>query len=465
MGKASRKFGEGSFLPSMGICEHQVSQLQGRAFCSALPFWPVPPYPALNARIWAICWASRAVLSAVAASTPVLSRRLDALGDAPFERLAALLDPIVPNAALTPLDLSLGEPRHPFPDFVGEILNENQAMLGRYPPLRGTPEFRGAAAGWLNRRYQLPDGFIDPARHLLPLSGTREGLFLIAQVVVPDPGAGPSAAVLIPNPYYPAYAGAAVSAGADPVFVSATADTGHMPDYFSLPEETLARTALCYVCSPANPQGVMADMAYLERMIALARKYDFLLAVDECYADIYDRLPPVGALEVCARTGLGLENVVVFHSLSKRSSVPGLRSGFVAGAATVIDEFVRLRAYSAASVSLPVQAASAALWSDDAHVEEARQSYREKFDLAEQAFSGKFGFYRPPAAIFLWLRTGDGEATTQALWGQAALKVMPGAYLANGDGADNPGRDYVRLAMVGDRDATADALGRITDTL
>ncbi len=395
----------------------------------------------------------------------MLSRRLDVLGDGPFERLADLLGPLSPNSALSPMDLSLGEPRHWFPDFVGEILNENLPLLGRYPPLRGTPEFRSAAAGWLTRRYQLPDGFIDPARNLLPLSGTREGLFLIAQVVVPDPGAGPRAAVLVPNPFYPAYAGAAVSAGADPVFVAATAETGHMPDYFALPEETLARTALCYVCSPANPQGVMADTAYLERMIALARKYDFLLAVDECYADLYDRLPPAGALEVCARTGLGLENVVVFHSLSKRSSVPGLRSGFVAGDGSVIDEFVRLRSYSAASVSLPVQAASAALWSDDAHVEEARQSYREKFDLAEQELSGKFGFYRPPAGIFLWLRTGDGVAATQALWRQAALKVMPGAYLANGDGADNPGQDYVRLAMVGDRDATADALRRITDTL
>jgi N-succinyldiaminopimelate aminotransferase len=393
----------------------------------------------------------------------VLSRRLDVLGDGPFARIATLLDGIPPNPSKAVLDLSLGEPRHAFPDFVGDILHENRALLGRYPPLRGTPEFRQAAAGWLNRRYALPQDFIDPDRNLVILSGSREGLFLIPQVVVPDPGSHPRAAALIPNPYYPAYAGAAVSAGAEPVFVDADPAQGHMPDFAGLPTETLDRTAICYVCSPANPQGTMAGADYLEVLIRLARKHDFLLAVDECYADIYDSTPPVGALEVCANLGLGLDNLVVFHSLSKRSSVPGLRSGFVAGDARVIDAFVQLRGYAAASVSLPVQAASAALWSDDDHVESARQSYRDKFDLAERELAGKFEFYRPQAAMFLWLRTGDSEAAATALWQNASLKVMPGGYLGNGD--KHPGNDYVRLAMVTDMDSTADALQRINSTL
>jgi aspartate/methionine/tyrosine aminotransferase len=393
----------------------------------------------------------------------VLSRRLDVLGDGPFARIATLLDGVPPNSLKTVLDLSLGEPRHAFPDFVGVILEKNRALLGRYPPLRGTPEFCSAAADWLIRRYRLPQDFVDPDRHLVILSGSREGLFLIPQVVVPDPGSHTRAAVLIPNPYYPAYAGAAVSAGADPVFVDADPDQGHMPNYSGVGEETLARTVLCYVCSPANPQGSMAGADYLEGLIRLARKHDFLLAVDECYADIYDDTPPVGALEVCAKNGLGLENLVVFHSLSKRSSVPGLRSGFVAGDERVIDAFIQLRAYAAASVSLPVQAASAALWADDAHVEDARQSYREKFDLAERELAGKFDFYRPQAAIFLWLRTGDSETAAMELWRNASLKVMPGSYLGNGE--NHPGNDYVRLAMVTDMNSTADALQRINSTL
>ena len=393
----------------------------------------------------------------------MLSRRLDALGDGPFTRIATLLDGVAPNPGFTELDLSLGEPRHAFPDFVGDILDENRALLGRYPPLRGTPEFRAAAAGWLTRRYHLPKGLIDPDRHVAVLSGTREGLFLIPQVVVPDPGQGPRAAVLIPNPYYPAYGGAAISAGADVVFIDADPAKGHLPNYAGVAKETLRRTALCYVCSPGNPQGVMASTGYLEHLIGLARQYDFLLVVDECYADIYDAEPPPGALEVCAAAGLGLNNVVVFHSLSKRSSVPGLRSGFVAGDPTVIKEFVRLRAYAAASVSLPVQAASAALWADDDHVAETRQSYREKFDLAERELTGKFEFYRPQAAMFLWLRTGEGEVAATELWRNASLKVMPGGYLGKGD--NHPGRAYIRVALVTDLASTADALHRINSTL
>ena len=396
----------------------------------------------------------------------MLSRRLDALGDGPFRRLDMLLDGVMPAAGRQPIDLSLGEPRRAFPEFVARIVHEQRDGWGRYPPLKGTREFREAVCRWLLRRYRLPAGMIDSEHNVLALTGSREGLFLIAQVAVPGAGeAGPRPAVLVPNPFYAAYAGAAAGSGAEPVFVPATAATGHLPDFASVPNETLARTSLCYLCSPSNPQGAFADAAYLERLIALARRHGFLLAVDECYAELYDRDPPPGALEICARMGGGLDNVIVFHTLSKRSSVPGLRSAFAAGSADVIAAFARLRAYSAATVPVPVLSASAALWDDDAHVAETREYYRAQFDRAERALAGRFGFRRPDGAFFLWLESGEGEAAARRLWTEAALRVMPGAYLGFGEGRENPGNDYIRVALVDSPEATEDALGRIAETL
>ena len=285
-----------------------------------------------------------------------LGSRLAPLGDGPFTRLDKLLHGVPPASGRKPIDLALGEPRAPYPDFVARVVNERRDEWGRYPMLRGSAEFRQSVVAYLRRRYALPEGLLSAEKNVVVISGSREGLFLVAQVVVP---ADRRSKVLLPNPYYVAYAGAAVGTGAEPVFVPASAATGHLPDFAALPPDVLQDTALCYVCSPSNPQGSVASAAYLTNLIALARKYGFVLAVDECYGEIYSGPPPTGALEICARTG-SLDNVVVFHSLSKRSSVPGLRSGFAAGDEKIISAFARFRAYAAPSVPSPIQAASAA---------------------------------------------------------------------------------------------------------
>jgi N-succinyldiaminopimelate aminotransferase len=401
------------------------------------------------------------------ANTPsMLNPLLDRLGDYPFDRLRALLDGIQPPSGLRPLVLSIGEPRHPPPPLVADVLAAHAADWGRYPPVDGTPEFRTAAAGWLARRYGLPRGMLDPDRHLLPVAGTREALFLIAQAVVPGTKGGSRPLVLLPNPFYQVYLGAAVFAHADVMLLPATAETGHLPDLGRLDAAVLERAAACYLCSPANPQGAVASLNRLREAVSIARAHDIVLCVDECYADIYDAEAPPGALAACAAQAGSLDNVLVFHSLSKRSSVPGLRSGFVAGDARLIAAFRRLRSFGGASVPLPVLAASAALWADDAHAEANRAKYRAKFDLAEGLLGSRFGNVRPAGGFFLWLDVGCGEQAAQALWQQAALRVLPGAYLARpSEDGSNPGARYVRIALVDDLADTEDALRRVLKTL
>ena len=396
----------------------------------------------------------------------MLNPLLDRLTDYPFDRLRALLDGLTPPPELRPLVLSVGEPRHPPPPLVAEMLARHAADWGRYPPVEGTPDFRRAAAGWLQRRYALPEGVVDPDRHILPVAGTREALFLIAQVAVPAGGAGRTPLVLMPNPFYQVYFGAAVFAQAEPVFLAARGTSGFMPDLAALDDALLARTAMLYLCSPANPQGAVASPALLQHAVALARRHGFVLCVDECYADIWDAEPPTGALAACATLGGSFDNVVVFHSLSKRSSVPGLRSGFVAGDARLIAAFRRLRSFGGATLPLPVLAASAALWDDDAHAADNRTLYRAKFDLAERLLGGRFGFFRPAGGFFLWLDVGDGEAVARALWSRGALRVLPGAYLAKDcDDTGNPGHRYIRLALVDELAASEDALRRLLNIL
>ena len=394
----------------------------------------------------------------------MLNRRLDLLIDYPFQRLAALLDG-PPGAE--PLSMALGEPQHPLPPMVAGIIADSAASFGKYPPLNGTPEFRAAAAAWASRRFALPDGLLDPERHLLPLGGSREGLFLLAQVVCPSGRTGKRRpVVLLPNPLYQVYAAAALMAGAEPVFVPATASDGFLPDFQALPKAVLQSTALAYLGNPANPQGAVASAERLAEYIALARRHGFVLAVDECYSEIYDRGPPPGALAVAAAIDGGFENVVVLHSLSKRSSVPGLRSGFLAGDARVIAGFAKLRAYAGAAIPLPLLAASIALWNDEAHVEANRALYRAKFDIAEALLGGHPGFHRPPGGFFLWHRVGDGEAAALRLWREAGIRVLPGAYLAR-DQADggNPGSAYIRVALVHDLETTRRGLSRLASVL
>ena len=392
--------------------------------------------------------------------------RLDRLVEFPFRRLAALLAGEPPAAGMPVLDLSLGEPRHRPPALLAETVAANAGLWNRYPPVGGTPEFRAAVGTWLSRRYRLRQGALDSQRHVLPLAGTKEGLFLLPQAVVPERKRGATPAVLMPNPVYAVYLGAATMVGAEPVLLPTSAATGFLPDLDALHPDLLARTALFYLCSPANPQGAVAGEAYLAKAVRLARQHGFLLAVDECYAEIWDTAPPPGALTAALDDDGGLGGVVVFHSLSKRSSAAGLRSGFMAGDADVLARFTRLRAYGAAVQPLPLMAAAAALWQDEHHVAANRDAYRAKIDLAERRLSNRFGFYRPPGGFFLWLEVGDGEAACARLWREAAVRVLPGAYLgAAGEDGHNPGAAYIRVALVDTAAALDEALGRISDVL
>jgi succinyldiaminopimelate transaminase len=386
---------------------------------------------------------------------------LDSLSDYPFEALRALLNPVTPRVNDAPILMSVGEPQHQPPALLTETIVKHAHEWNKYPPMVGTPELRQAIADWLTWRYKLPAGALDIEKNIAALAGTKEGLYLFASVVVPREKRGRQPVVLCPNPYYLVYNGAATMAGAEPVFLDATRDNAFLPDLDAIPKATLERCALFYLCSPSNPQGTIADIEYLKKAIRLAREYDFVLAADECYAELYDTTPPPGALEACAALGPGenglFDNVVVFHSLSKRSSAAGLRSGFVAGDPRYVGQFKRLRDFGGCQVPLPIQHAATALWRDEAHVIENRALYKRKFDLAEEALGGRYGFYRPAGGFFLWLDVGDGEQAALRLWRDAAIRVLPGGYTARAANAGvNPGSEYIRVAVVHD-DAMLDA--------
>jgi N-succinyldiaminopimelate aminotransferase len=291
-------------------------------------------------------------------------------------------------------------------------------------------------------------------------------LFSIALAVLPERRGGGAPRVLMPNPFYQVYLGAAVIAGGEPVLVPATREGGFLPDFAALDRATLERTALAYYCSPANPQGAIAPLEALKALVRLARAHGFVMVFDECYSEIYADAAPAGGLEACAALGGGLDNVLVFNSLSKRSSAPGLRSGFVAGDARLVKRFTRLRDYGGAPPPLPLLAAATALWRDEAHVEENRVLYRRKFDLAAGTFGRRCGFYRPDGGFYLWLDVGDGEDAAKRLWRDGGVRVMPGAYLARADATGrNPGAGYIRCALVHDLDTTERALARMSAVL
>ena len=396
----------------------------------------------------------------------MLNERIAQLPPSAFMILDDLIAGLTPAAGLKTLNLAIGEPQNPPPDFVIDVIAENQALFSRYTATNGTPDYRRAVADWLGRHYGLPDGMIDADRNVLPVAGLREGMFMIAQIVTPEVKAGAVPTILMPNPFYHPYAGAALAAHGEAVFVPAYPENRFMPDYAGLPEETLARAAAVYLCSPANPQGTSADIDYLMAMIKLARVHDFLLIVDECYAEIYTGARPTGALEAAARLGGSLDNLVVFHSLSKRSNAPGLRSGFAAGDAEVLQRYLKFRNYGAVAVSMPILAAAAALLREPGHVEDIRGFYRANFDAAERILGNRYGFYKPDGGFFLWLDVGDGVAATRRLWTEAALKVVPGAFMTRqAPGSEAAGDPYIRLALVHDLDTTVEALDRLTETL
>jgi N-succinyldiaminopimelate aminotransferase len=388
----------------------------------------------------------------------------------PFERLHRLLDGVAPASGVTPIVMSLGEPRRPPPPVIAETLAREAAGWGRYPPLNGTPSFRAAVAGWLTRRYRLPEGFIDPQTMVLPATGSREAIYLSAGALLPDASNGERPVALVPEPGYHVYGGAAAMAGAEVVSLPARRENGFLPDISGVDAAILKRTRLVFICSPANPQGSAADLSYLRRLLELALTHDFIVAADECYSEIYDRAAPAGLLQAAAGMGAKAAAVrdrcVVFNSLSKRSSAPGLRSGFVAGGAEPMRRIARLRDFSAPTLPYPMLAASEALWNDEAHVEAARAHYRRNFDIAESTLGGRFGFYRPAGGFFLWLDVGDGEAAALRLWRDAALRTLPGAYLCPRETEAQPhASPHIRLALVHEAGEVAEAMRRLRDTL
>jgi aspartate/methionine/tyrosine aminotransferase len=338
--------------------------------------------------------------------------------------------------------------------------------FGRYPANKGVEPFRRAVAAWLGRRYKLTRP-VDPESEVLVLNGTREGLFLAAIAArrwVTRRAGKP--AVLIPNPFYAAYAAGALAADCEPVYLPATRKNRFLPDLDALNDTLLARTVACYIASPSNPQGAVADRDYLGRLVKLARRFGFLVFADECYCEIYSEHAPPGTLEA---SGPDFANVVVFHSLSKRSSLPGLRVGFAAGDRRFLGPYLELRNIAAPQVPTPAQYVAIAAYGDETHVRENRKLYSEKFDLADQIVGGRYGYERPAGGFFLWLdvsNQGGSEIVTKRLWADAGIRVVPGRYLAReqSDGS-NPGADYIRVAMVQDKAATAEALHRLVAVL
>ena len=385
--------------------------------------------------------------------------RFSNLPDYAFPRLRKLLDAHAPGGE--PIAMTIGEPRHPMPDFVGRILAENLSGFGVYPPNDGTPELLSAISGWIARRYgvQVADN------RLMVLNGTREGLFNALIALCPETKAGQTPAVLVPNPFYQVYAVAALTVGAEPVYVPATAATGFLPDYASLPAAVLDRVAVAYICSPSNPQGAVAGRDYLADLLALAEKHDFTVFADECYSEIWRDAPPPGLLEVAQATGADPERVVVFHSLSKRSNLPGLRSGFVAAGPASMERIRKLRAFAGAPLPLPLQRVAEAVWADEAHVAASRALYQEKFADADAVFAGMQGYQTPGGGFFLWLPVDDGEQAALKLWRETGVRVLPGAYLSREAGGQNPGTGYIRVALVAPRQETQRGLIQLRSCL
>ena len=361
------------------------------------------------------------------------------------------------------IQMTIGEPRHEFPAWVTEKIVAHAEGFNSYPPNEGSPRLRKAISGWIARRYGVT---MDPETEIMALNGTREGLYNAVIALCPETKNGATPAILMPNPFYQVYMIGAISGGSEPVMVNATAQTGHLPDFGALPGDVLARTTAAYICSPANPQGAVADFDYWARLIDLAERHDFKIFADECYSEVYRDTAPTGAIEVVEKLGTDRDRVAIFHSLSKRSNLPGLRSGFVASGARTIREVKQLRNYAGAPLPLPLQEAAAAVWEDEAHVEQSRAMYREKFEIADRILGNVPGYVSPEAGFFLWLPVEDDEAAAVKLWRETGVKVLPGGYLAQEvPGQENPGKTYIRVALVAPRDETARGLELIRDCL
>ena len=403
-----------------------------------------------------------------------MNPRLDRLQPYPFERLRALTQGIVPNPALRPIGLGIGEPKHPTPEFIKRALADALDGLARYPATAGEPALREACAGWLRRRYGVE---VDPGTQLLPVTGSREALFALAQTVVD--ATRPGATVVCPNPFYQIYEGAALLAGAETAYAPSDPARNFAADWSAIDDATWARTQLLYVCSPGNPTGAVMPLEEWRRLFELSDRHGFVIASDECYSEIwFQGGPPLGSLEAARALGReGYPRLIAFTSLSKRSNVPGLRSGFVAGDAAIVKRFLLYRTYHGAAMGPAVQRASAAAWSDEAHVEANRALYRQKFEAVTPRLAGAMDVRLPDAGFYLWAGVpaavcgGDDTRFARELLAQYNVTVLPGSYLAR-DAAGtagpapearpaNPGRGRVRLALVAGVDECVEAAERI----
>jgi aspartate/methionine/tyrosine aminotransferase len=402
----------------------------------------------------------------------VLPGRLALAPPSSFELLNKLLQGADPQAFAignAPVAMTVGEPRDAPPPFIAEIIHAHRNDFGRYPPIAGTVGFRAAVADWLRRRYNLPAASIDPDRQILPLNGSREGLFFAVPPLVPESKNGGRPVVLVPNPFYVTYPSAVLATGAEPYYVPARAATGFLPDFGAVPKAILERTVAAFFCSPSNPEGACANAGDWRNLFDLADRYDFTVLADECYCEIYDATPPVGALSVRYAMNGGFERLLAFHSLSKRSSAAGLRSGFVVGPPSLIAPLTRFRNTTAPQVPVPVMEASAAAWAEESHVEEMRARYRERFAIARRLLGNHRGFRIPGGSFYLWLDVQDGARFAKALWQKTGVRVMPGAFMGveetPGNPASNPGHAYVRVALVHDSLTIEAALERVAEFL
>ncbi len=369
--------------------------------------------------------------------------RFSNLPEYAFPRLRALLDHHPAGGDV--VHMTIGEPKHAFPAFITDVIVKHAAGFNNYPPNQGCPELLTAISDWLTRRYSVS---MDASSQIMALNGSREGLFNSCLALCPEQKNGRKPNVLIPNPFYQVYAVATMMANAAPIFVSAHQQNGFLPDYASLDETVLNDTAIAYICSPSNPQGAVATRDYWADLIVLAEKHDFYIFADECYAEIYRNDPPVGVLQVASELGADPERILSFHSLSKRSNLPGLRSGFAAGGPKALVKLKQLRDYSGAPLPLPLQMAAVAAWRDEDHVIANRAAYAKKYDIADRIFGNFKGYTSPEAGFFLWLPVEDGEAAALKIWQTTGVRVLPGAYLARPTTKDDPAKGYIRVALV-----------------
>ena len=389
-----------------------------------------------------------------------MNRKLDLLQPYPFQRLRELFAGVVPNPAFSNINLSIGEPKHATPQLIKDALTQNLSGLATYPTTLGSVELRTAIANWIARRYQIIAP--NPETAILPVNGSREALFAIAQVVIDS--TKPNPIVISPNPFYQIYEGAAFLAGAQPYFLNTTVENNHAMDFANVPIDVLQRTQLVYVCSPGNPSGKVMSLAQWQVLFELSDKYDFIIAADECYSEIYfnEAEPPLGALQAACLLGRSYANLIMFSSLSKRSNVPGMRSGFVAGDEKIIEKFALYRTYHGCAMSPTVQAASVAAWNDDAHVIENRRLYAEKFNAVTPMLAEKFEVEMPDAAFYLWAKSSisDTEMAVK-LYRDLNITVLPGSFLARAAHGTNPGENFIRMALVASLDECVEAAKRM----